>query len=128
MCVCVQMSPLHKEDRCIGLGLTHVTSSEIITSAMSRFPNKLVFWVIGWQDYNTRIWGKGGHTSTQSNREKLRSLKEEERTLEAEDPSEEQWSFPYLLLSMEELMLLNCGVGEDSLGSLGLQGDQTSKS
>ena len=27
-------------------------------------------------------------------------------------------------LSTEELMLLNCGVGEDSLESLGLQGDQ----
>ena len=31
-------------------------------------------------------------------------------------------------LSAEELMLLNCGVGEDSWGSLGLQGDQTSPS
>ena len=29
-------------------------------------------------------------------------------------------------LSTEELMLLNCGVGEDSWESLGLQGDQTS--
>ena len=29
---------------------------------------------------------------------------------------------------MEELMLLNCGVGEDSWESLGLQGDQTSQS
>ena len=28
-------------------------------------------------------------------------------------------------LSTEELMLLNCGVGENSWGSLGLQGDQT---
>ena len=28
----------------------------------------------------------------------------------------------------EELMLLNCGVGEDSRESLGLQGDQTSQS
>ena len=31
-------------------------------------------------------------------------------------------------LSAEELMLLNCGVGEDSWESLGLQGDQTSQS
>ena len=31
-------------------------------------------------------------------------------------------------LSAEELMLLNCGVGEDSCESLGLQGDQTSQS
>ena len=31
-------------------------------------------------------------------------------------------------LSTEELMLLNCGVGEDSCESLGLQGDQTSQS
>ena len=31
-------------------------------------------------------------------------------------------------LSAEELMLLNCGVGEDSLESLGLQGDPTSHS
>ena len=31
-------------------------------------------------------------------------------------------------LSAEELMLLNCGVGEDSRESLGLQGDQTSSS
>ena len=31
-------------------------------------------------------------------------------------------------LSAEELMLLNCGVGEDSFESLGLQGDPTSQS
>ena len=31
-------------------------------------------------------------------------------------------------LSAKELMLLNCGVGEDSLESLGLQGDPTSLS
>ena len=31
-------------------------------------------------------------------------------------------------LSAEELMLLNCSVGEDSWESLGLQGDQTSQS
>ena len=31
-------------------------------------------------------------------------------------------------LSTEELMLLNCGVGEDSWESLGLQGDQTNQS
>ena len=31
-------------------------------------------------------------------------------------------------LSVEQLMLLNCGVGEDSWESLGLQGDQTSQS
>ena len=31
-------------------------------------------------------------------------------------------------LSNKELMLLNCGVGEDSWESLGLQGDQTSQS
>ena len=30
-------------------------------------------------------------------------------------------------LSTEELMLLNCGVGEDSGESLGLQGDPASK-
>ena len=32
----------------------------------------------------------------------------------------------FLYLSTEELMLLNCGVGEDSWESLGLQGDPTS--
>ena len=31
-------------------------------------------------------------------------------------------------LSAEELMLLNCGVGEDSLEFLGQQGDTTSPS
>ena len=31
-------------------------------------------------------------------------------------------------LRAEELMLLNCGVGEDSRESLGLQGDQTNES
>ena len=31
-------------------------------------------------------------------------------------------------LSTKELMLLNCGVGEDSWESLGLQGDQTNQS
>ena len=34
----------------------------------------------------------------------------------------------YRKLSAEELMLLNCGVGEDSWESLGLQGDPTSPS
>ena len=32
------------------------------------------------------------------------------------------------MLSSEELMLLNCGIGEDSWESLGLQGDHTSQS
>ena len=32
------------------------------------------------------------------------------------------------MLSAEELILFNCGVGEDSWESLGLQGDQTSQS
>ena len=31
-------------------------------------------------------------------------------------------------MSAKELMLLNCGVGEDSWESLGLQGDPTSQS
>ena len=35
---------------------------------------------------------------------------------------------PKRRLSAEELMLLNCGVGEDSQESLGLQGDQISQS
>ena len=34
----------------------------------------------------------------------------------------------YKELSTEELMLLNCGVGEDSRESLGLKGDQISQS
>ena len=34
---------------------------------------------------------------------------------------------PYRRLSTEELMLLNCGIEEDSGESLGLQGDQTSQ-
>ena len=34
----------------------------------------------------------------------------------------------YGCTSAEELMLLNCGVGEDSSESLGLQGDPTSPS
>ena len=37
------------------------------------------------------------------------------------------WELDYkVTLSAEELMLLNCGVGEDSWESLGLQGDPTS--
>ena len=34
----------------------------------------------------------------------------------------------YRKLSSEELMLLNCGVGEDSCESLGLQGDPSNQS
>ena len=37
----------------------------------------------------------------------------------------ESWT---IKLSTEELMLLHCGVGEDSWESLGLQGDPTSAS
>ena len=43
----------------------------------------------------------------------------------------EFYSFTYSFvrrLRAEELMLLNCGVGEDSCESLGLQGDPTSPS
>ena len=35
------------------------------------------------------------------------------------------WELNHKELSTEELMLLNCGVGEDSWESLGLQGDPT---
>ena len=35
---------------------------------------------------------------------------------------------PKIRLSIDELMLSNCGVGEDSWESLGLQGDQISQS
>ena len=35
---------------------------------------------------------------------------------------------PQRRLGTEELMLSNCGAGEDSLEFLGLQGDQTSQS
>ena len=38
------------------------------------------------------------------------------------------WLSNWTELSAEELLLLNCGVGEDSWESLGLQGDQTSSS
>ena len=38
----------------------------------------------------------------------------------------ESWAIK--TLSAEELMLSNCGVGEDALESLGQQGDQTSQS
>ena len=38
------------------------------------------------------------------------------------------WELDCEQLSAEELMLLNCGVGEDSWESLGLQGDPTTPS
>ena len=38
------------------------------------------------------------------------------------------WVLDLRKLSTKELMLSNCGVGEDSWESLGLQGDQTSQS
>ena len=38
------------------------------------------------------------------------------------------WELDWRKLSAEELMLLNCGVGEDSWESLGLQGNLTSPS
>ena len=39
------------------------------------------------------------------------------------------WELDYKeRIDAEELMLLNCGVGEDSWESLGLQGDPTSPS
>ena len=39
------------------------------------------------------------------------------------------WELDYKeILSAEELMLLNCGAGEDSQESLGQQGDQTIQS
>ena len=45
--------------------------------------------------------------------------------------SSNMWELDYkesFIKSTEELMLLNCGVGEDSSESLGFQGDQTSQS
>ena len=38
------------------------------------------------------------------------------------------WELDHKELSVEGLMLLNCGTGEDSWESLGQQGDQTSQS
>ena len=54
-------------------------------------------------------------------------------------PSSQSYDFPVVMYGCEnwtikkaehssELMLLNCGAGEDSLESLGQQGDQTSQS
>ena len=40
----------------------------------------------------------------------------------------QSWTIKKRKLSAEELMLLNCGVGEDSCESLGLQGDPASPS
>ena len=58
------------------------------------------------------------------------------RSLSREDPLEKEMEIhssnmsvgPQRRLSTEKLMLLSCGVGEDSWESLGLQGDQTSQS
>ena len=41
---------------------------------------------------------------------------------------QKQWTANYYQMNTEELMLLNCGVGEDFWESLGLQGDLTSQS
>jgi len=38
----------------------------------------------------------------------------------------QMWELDYKKMSAEELMLLNCGVGEDSWESIGLQGDPVS--
>ena len=45
-------------------------------------------------------------------------------------PSSQSYDFSnsHVCMSAEELMLLNCGVGENSWESLGLQGDQTGQS
>ena len=40
----------------------------------------------------------------------------------------ESWTIYIRKLSTEKLMLLNCGVGEDTRESLGQQGDSTSPS
>ena len=49
-------------------------------------------------------------------------------TTESKLMDNEDNNLSILKLSAEELMLLNCGVGEDSWESLGLQGDPTSPS
>ena len=49
--------------------------------------------------------------------------------IEPWSPASQADSLPFELQGRaKELMLLNCGVGEDSWESLGLQGDQTSQS
>ena len=53
-----------------------------------------------------------------------RILKSREITLSTNVHVVKAMFFP--MLSTEELMLLNCGFGEDSWESLGLQGDPTS--
>ena len=61
------------------------------------------------------------------------------RDITGKSPSSQSYGFssksrmdvrvgPWRKLSTEELMLLNCGVGEDSWESLVLQGDRTSQS
>ena len=64
-------------------------------------------------------------------------LKSRDNTLLTKVPLVRAMVFPIVMyrsenwtikLSAKELMLLNCGTGEDSLESLGLQRDQTSQS
>ena len=47
---------------------------------------------------------------------------------ESQMMKETETGITQLLIQAEELTLLNCGVGEDSSESLGLQGDPTSPS
>jgi len=69
--------------------------------------------------------------------DKLSVLKSRDNTLSTKVHIIKAMVFPVVMyrcenwtprLSTEELMLLNCGVGEDSGESLGLQGDETSHS
>ena len=62
-------------------------------------------------------------------------IKKQKHYFASKDPSSKAMVFPVVMygckswtikLRTEELMLLNCGVGEDSSESLGLQGDPTS--
>ena len=63
-------------------------------------------------------------------------LKKQRHYFANKDSSSQGYGFPVVMygceswtakkVEREELMLLNCGVGEDSRESLGLQGDPTS--
>ena len=62
VCVCVQILPLYKDTSCIGLGgvspYSNMTSSWLITSAMTLFPNKVEFWSV--EIWGFDVWINGG--------------------------------------------------------------------
>ena len=105
---------------------------ETVSDYFGGIQNRYRWWLQPWNSKMLAPWKKS-YDQPRQHIKKAETLLYQERSLQPKLWFF-QWSYMDVRvglqrkLSTKELMLLNCGVGEDSWGSLGLQGGPTSPS